>query len=57
MGQDYWVVARPVPDTNVRARLRAAWEVFRGRAEAVRFCEHPMDVVPSKPFVSSYKYK
>lgn len=31
-----WVKAHPIPDWRWRVLLRDAWEVFRGRAVAVR---------------------
>jgi hypothetical protein len=42
-GETRWVIARPIPDTSIFSRLKAAWWVFVGRAEAVRFYERPED--------------
>jgi len=41
---EHWVIARPIPDENIVARLKAAWAVFMMKADAVRFVEHPMDL-------------
>jgi hypothetical protein len=44
LGRDHWVVAKPLTDPSLMARLRAAWWVVKGDAEAVRFVTHPMDL-------------
>lgn len=40
----YWVLSRPYPGPWIW-RVRDAWAVFRGRAEAVGFVENETDLV------------
>ena len=44
-GTDVWVLAEPMPGPR-SWRLRDAWEVFRGRAHAIRFLKTKKDLQP-----------
>ncbi|MBP2643598.1 MAG: hypothetical protein H6Q67_1485 [Firmicutes bacterium] len=32
-----WVIARPIPNMSITYRIKAAWNVLIGKAEAVTF--------------------
>ena len=36
-----WVLARPISGTFRFEKLRAAWEVLRGRADALKWTDQP----------------